>query len=64
MKPATLERAIRAFCREACIDRRSVHSLTVAGRTMLWVNDEPQEPVLVPMPAPTHYPSGGLEAYA
>lgn len=50
MKPATLERAIRAFCREACIDRRSVHSLNVAGRTMLWVADEPRDPVFVEAP--------------
>lgn len=45
MSPLTLERAIRAFCREAGIDRRSVHNITVAGRTMLWVAHEPLDPL-------------------
>jgi hypothetical protein len=61
MSPVTLEKAIRAFCREACIDRRSVHNLTVAGRTMLWVTHEPQDPVLV---SPPRAPAPRLGSYA
>lgn len=61
MHPVTLERAIRAFCREACIDRRSVHTMRVAGHVAFWVKEVPQDPVLV---SPPRAPAPRLDAYA
>lgn len=61
MSPVTLEKAIRAFCREAGIDRRSVHTMRVAGHVAFWVKEVPQEPVFVDGP---RYPTPRLDAYA
>lgn len=61
MNPVTIERAIRAFCREAGVDRSSVHTMRIAGHLAFWVKEVPQDPVLVD---PPRAPAPLLGAYA
>lgn len=44
MSPVTLERAIRAFCSEACIDRAQVHAMPIGSKVAIWVSLTPNEP--------------------
>lgn len=48
MSPVTLERAIRAFCREAGLPRAAVTSMPIGSHIALWVKDTPCEPTPVP----------------
>lgn len=54
MSPVTLEKAIRAFCREACIDRSQVHAMPIGSKLAIWVSLTPNKPSAsdAPTPAP------------